>query len=124
MSPSSRSCLRRLAPANRRAEDGTAVAHSRQTIGHEQRFYQHRHSVSGVTLHDHRYTMPPMTSLQRPQAPDPYDLLPEVAAMDLSSDDVAHGAAMPAEFVSDGGNQSPQLSWSNAPNGSQSYVVS
>lgn len=64
-----------------------------------------------------------MTSLQRPPAPDPYELLPTVERMDVTSDDVTHGGQLPNDFVAAGGNQSPHLGWSGAPDGTQSYVV-
>jgi len=63
-------------------------------------------------------------ALDRPQAPAPYDLLPRVASMTLSSDDVTDGAPLGDEFIMSGGNQSPQLSWSGYPSGTQGFVVS
>ncbi|HSJ59852.1 MAG TPA: YbhB/YbcL family Raf kinase inhibitor-like protein, partial [Jiangellaceae bacterium] len=67
-------------------------------------------------------------SLDRPVAPDPYSLLPAVGTMTVTSEDVRDGEQLSAEFLSDtsgvgGGNQSPQLSWSGAPEGTKSYVV-
>jgi Raf kinase inhibitor-like YbhB/YbcL family protein len=62
-------------------------------------------------------------SLDRPVAPNPYDLLPEVAAFTLTSTDVTDGAPLKDDQVADGGNTSPQLAWSGAPEGTQSYVV-
>jgi Raf kinase inhibitor-like YbhB/YbcL family protein len=65
-------------------------------------------------------------SLDRPVAPDPYSLLPAVGTLTVTSEDVRDGEQLSAEFVSDsqgGGNQSPQLSWSGAPDGTASYVV-
>lgn len=64
-----------------------------------------------------------MPSLQRPQAPDPYELLPAVAAMQLASDDITNDGALPDAFVASGGNTSPQLRWSGAPEETQSYAV-
>ena len=62
-------------------------------------------------------------SLDRPVAPDPYELLPSVATFSLTSTDVTDGAPLLDEQVADKGNTSPQLSWSGAPEGTQSYVV-
>ncbi|HSK57177.1 MAG TPA: YbhB/YbcL family Raf kinase inhibitor-like protein [Jiangellales bacterium] len=63
-------------------------------------------------------------SLDRPVAPDPYELLPTVASFDLTSDDVRDGEPMAAEHSAAGGNVSPSLRWSGAPEGTRSYVVS
>ncbi len=62
-------------------------------------------------------------SLERPIAPDPYELLPPVAGFDLGSDDVRDGERLADEFVADGGNRSPELHWSGAPDGTRSYAV-
>ena len=62
-------------------------------------------------------------SLARKVAPNPYEYLPQVPSFDLSSEDVEDGAALKDDQVADGGNTSPQLSWSGAPHGTQSYVV-
>lgn len=67
-------------------------------------------------------------SLDRPAAQDPYLKLPGVAAFTLSSTDVADGQPMPAAQAYDGAadgaaNSSPQLTWSGAPDGTKSYVV-
>jgi Raf kinase inhibitor-like YbhB/YbcL family protein len=67
-------------------------------------------------------------SLERPVSPDPYDLLPAVAAMTVTSSDVADGEQLATDFIFDdwgmgGGNLSPQLAWSGAPDATLSYVV-
>ncbi|TDD98289.1 YbhB/YbcL family Raf kinase inhibitor-like protein [Jiangella asiatica] len=65
-------------------------------------------------------------SLERPVAPDPYSLLPAVASFGATSDDVSDGEQLATEFIAEaagGANQSPQLSWSGAPDGTRSYVV-
>ena len=61
--------------------------------------------------------------LDRPVAPDPYELLPAVPSFTLRSDDVRAGTQMDAAFSYAGGNRSPQLAWSGAPQGTRSYVV-
>ncbi len=65
-------------------------------------------------------------NLDRPIAPDPYELLPQVPSFTLTSADVANGEPMAAEYAHDsvgGANISPQLSWSGFPDGTQSFVV-
>lgn len=65
-------------------------------------------------------------SLDRPIAPDPYDLLPEVPAFDLESDDIADRQPMDKLFAHSsvgGENRSPQLSWSGFPAETRSFVV-
>ena len=62
-------------------------------------------------------------SLDRPVAPDPYDLLPEVASFDVRSDDVSHGQPLTDDHVAELGNTSPHLAWSGAPEGTRSFVV-
>jgi Raf kinase inhibitor-like YbhB/YbcL family protein len=65
-------------------------------------------------------------SLERPIAPDPYDLLPAVPAFTLTSEDVQDGQPMAARHAhgSVGGeNISPQLAWSGFPAETRSFVV-
>ncbi|HEY5247232.1 MAG TPA: YbhB/YbcL family Raf kinase inhibitor-like protein, partial [Dermatophilaceae bacterium] len=67
-------------------------------------------------------------NLDRPVAPDPYALLPTVPALTLSSTSIEHGSRLPEAQVFNGwgmsgGNTSPQLSWSGAPQGTQGYAV-
>ena len=63
------------------------------------------------------------TGIERPVSPNPYDLLPATASFTVTSDDVTDGAPLKDDQVADKGNTSPQLSWSGAPEGTQSYVV-
>ncbi len=62
-------------------------------------------------------------SLDRPVSPNPYDLLPAVPSFTLTSEDVQDGRPLKDDQVADKGNTSPQLSWSGAPEGTKSYVV-
>lgn len=67
-------------------------------------------------------------NLDRPVAPDPYSLLPQVPAMAVSSADFIDGNALPdAQVFNDwgftGGNTSPQLTWSDAPEGTKGFAV-
>lgn len=62
-------------------------------------------------------------SLERPVAPNPYELLPPVESFSVTSEDVTDGQPLKDEQVSGKGDVSPQLSWSGAPEGTRSYVV-
>jgi Raf kinase inhibitor-like YbhB/YbcL family protein len=62
-------------------------------------------------------------SLDRPVSPDPYDLLPSVPSFSVTSDDVQDGQPLKDDQVADKGNTSPQLSWSDAPDGTRSFTV-
>jgi len=69
-----------------------------------------------------------MPSLDRPEVQDPYEKLPQVGSFTLSSSDITDGQPLPAKFAADGAAEgaedvSPQLSWSGAPEGTKSYVV-
>jgi Raf kinase inhibitor-like YbhB/YbcL family protein len=62
-------------------------------------------------------------SIERPVTPNPYDLLPETESFSVTSADVVDGQPLKDEQVAALGNTSPQLSWSGAPEGTRSYVV-
>ena len=64
-----------------------------------------------------------MSTLDRPVTPNPYDLLPATGSFTVTSDDVTDGQPLEDDQVAAKGNTSPQLSWSGAPEGTQSYVV-
>ena len=64
----------------------------------------------------------------QPRAPIPYDVLPPVPALTLTSDDIEDGSPLPHRHLADimgmtGDNQSPHLRWSGAPAETQSYSV-
>jgi Raf kinase inhibitor-like YbhB/YbcL family protein len=65
-----------------------------------------------------------MATLDRPLAPDPYQMLPTVESFTVTSTDVTDGATLPAAFTMAGGSTSPQLSWSGFPAATRSFVVS
>ena len=62
-------------------------------------------------------------SIERPVSPDPYPLLPAVPSFTISSDDVAEGQPLKDDQVAALGNTSPQLSWSDVPEGTKSFTV-
>jgi Raf kinase inhibitor-like YbhB/YbcL family protein len=65
-------------------------------------------------------------NLDRAIPPDPYDLLPPVPSFTLTSDDVHDGKPMDAEFAHPsvgGGDQSPQLAWSDFPAETRGFAV-
>ncbi len=67
-----------------------------------------------------------MPSISRPVAPDPYDLLPAVPPLVVTSDDWIHGERVPDVHTNTdvGRNVSPHVSWSGAPEGTRGFAVS
>ena len=63
------------------------------------------------------------TTIERPVSPNPYDLLPARPSFSVTSEDVTDGQPLGPDQVAAEGNTSPQLSWSGAPDGTKSYVV-
>jgi len=64
--------------------------------------------------------------LDRPLAPNPYDLLPKVPSFSLTSEDISEGATLPHVHVGDwagGGNQSPHLRWSGFPANTAGFAL-
>lgn len=64
-----------------------------------------------------------MSNLERPQAPNPYELLPTVPSFTVTSEDVTDGQPLKDDQVNSAGDRSPQLSWSDAPEGTKSFTV-
>jgi Raf kinase inhibitor-like YbhB/YbcL family protein len=62
-------------------------------------------------------------NLERPIAPDPYELLPRVPPFTLESTDVRQGSPIAEAHVHAAGNRSPHLAWRDAPRGTRGFVV-
>jgi Raf kinase inhibitor-like YbhB/YbcL family protein len=62
-------------------------------------------------------------TLERPVAPNPYELLPSVPSFEVTSSDVTDGGPLSDDQVAAHGNRSPQLSWSGSPEDTKSFVV-
>jgi Raf kinase inhibitor-like YbhB/YbcL family protein len=71
-----------------------------------------------------------IATMSAPFPYNPYDSLPEASKIEVSSTDISEGGTVPAPHLSkafgvEGGEDvSPQLSWSGAPEGTKSFVVS
>ena len=67
-----------------------------------------------------------MVSLERPEAPDPYDALPKVPAFTVESDDVTDGEPLATDFLhpsAGGGDVSPHLRWHGHPAETRGFTV-
>ncbi|VEI12360.1 YbhB/YbcL family Raf kinase inhibitor-like protein [Trueperella bialowiezensis] len=62
-------------------------------------------------------------NLQRPIAPDPYELLPEVPTFELTSSSLTDGGVMPDKHLGFKDNVSPALEWTGFPEETQGFVV-
>jgi Raf kinase inhibitor-like YbhB/YbcL family protein len=62
-------------------------------------------------------------NLDRAVTPDPYPLLPAAASFTVTSADVTDGQPLSDDQVNEFGDTSPQLSWSGAPEGTKSFVI-
>src|SRR3954463_10188354 len=66
-------------------------------------------------------------SLERPQAPDPYDLLPPKPSFTLESDEIKDGELMDKSFVAPmaggGCDHSPHPRWSGCPEETKGFAV-
>ena len=62
-------------------------------------------------------------TLERPLAPDPYELLLRVGSFTVTSEDVTDGVHLGEEYAFAGGNRSPELSWSGFPEQTRGFVV-
>lgn len=61
--------------------------------------------------------------LTRPVAQDPYAKLPALPSFSITSEDVKQGQPLGVAQVAAEGNTSPQLSWSDFPEATRSFVV-
>lgn len=62
-------------------------------------------------------------NLDRPLAPNPYDLLPSAPSLTVSSNAFTDGAELPLRHSAGDENISPDLSWSGFPAETKSFIV-
>lgn len=62
-------------------------------------------------------------TLDRPQSPDPYELLPQVPSFTVTSEDIGQGQPLGREHAGEGGDTSPHLRWEAFPAETRSFVV-
>ena len=62
-------------------------------------------------------------NLDRPTAPAPYSLLPEVPSFQVTSPDFENGSELDELFAGSGGDISPELEWSGFPPETKSFLV-
>jgi Raf kinase inhibitor-like YbhB/YbcL family protein len=75
--------------------------------------------TAGSRVLDEEWTV----SLERPQTPDPYPLLPAAGTFTVTSTDMRDGERLGDAFAYATGNTSPQLAWSGFPAETQGFVV-
>ncbi|WP_392507860.1 YbhB/YbcL family Raf kinase inhibitor-like protein [Naumannella halotolerans] len=63
-------------------------------------------------------------NLERPVAPNPYEILPQVGSFTLTSETFSEGDTLAAPQTASGGSVAPQLSWSGFPEGTKSFLIS
>lgn len=62
-------------------------------------------------------------NLDRPHAPNPYDLLPPAPSFTVTSSAFNDGAQLPERHSAGGEDLSPDLSWSGFPENTKSFIV-
>lgn len=62
-------------------------------------------------------------NLDRPIAPDPYEMLPQVPGFELCSTAFEDGESLPDLYAGCGGDVSPALEWSGFPAATKSFMI-